>query len=154
MWWGQYKYKYKNKYLHQVVGSVQIQIQNQIPTPGGGVSTNTNTNTRWWGQYKIIPWPDSCCLFISTCIQGHDERWGLKIKVDLMLTKERHWQNTQGAPDATNNCSLPDRCAHTMPEDDQHSGICPVEEEVHKDQIKGKKVKVLKDFQNQSNLMM
>lgn len=30
--------------------------------------------TRWWGQYKIIPWPDSCCLFISTVIQGHDER--------------------------------------------------------------------------------
>ena len=30
--------------------------------------------SRWWGQYKIIPWPDSCCLFISTCIQGHDER--------------------------------------------------------------------------------
>ena len=30
--------------------------------------------TRWWGQYKIIPWPDSCCLFISTCILGHDDR--------------------------------------------------------------------------------
>ena len=40
-------------------------------------------DARWWGQYKIIPWPDSCCLFISTCIQGHDERWGLKIKVDV-----------------------------------------------------------------------
>ena len=31
--------------------------------------------TRWWGQYKIIPWPDSCCLFISTCILGHDDRF-------------------------------------------------------------------------------
>ncbi|XP_023340441.1 uncharacterized protein LOC111710568 isoform X2 [Eurytemora carolleeae] len=30
--------------------------------------------TRWWGQYKVIPWPDSCCLFISTCIQGQDDR--------------------------------------------------------------------------------
>jgi len=30
--------------------------------------------TRWWAQYKTIPWPDSCCLFISTCILGHDDR--------------------------------------------------------------------------------
>jgi len=30
--------------------------------------------TRWWGQYKVIPWPDACCLFISTCILGHDDR--------------------------------------------------------------------------------
>ena len=22
----------------------------------------------------MIPWPDSCCLFISTCILGHDDR--------------------------------------------------------------------------------
>ena len=31
-------------------------------------------NSRWWDQYKYIPWPDSCCLFISTCLLGHDER--------------------------------------------------------------------------------
>ena len=37
-------------------------------------------DARWWGQYKIIPWPDSCCLFISTCIQGHDERCGVRYK--------------------------------------------------------------------------
>ena len=30
--------------------------------------------TRWWAQYRMIPWPDSCCLFISTCILGHDDR--------------------------------------------------------------------------------
>ena len=29
---------------------------------------------RWWEQYNAIPWPDSCCLFISTCLLGHDDR--------------------------------------------------------------------------------
>ncbi|XP_047482780.1 bestrophin-2-like isoform X2 [Penaeus chinensis] len=29
---------------------------------------------RWWDQYKTIPWPDSLCVFASTCIHGHDKR--------------------------------------------------------------------------------
>ena len=30
--------------------------------------------TRWWDQFENIPWPDSASLWVSTCIQGHDER--------------------------------------------------------------------------------
>ena len=30
--------------------------------------------SRWWDQYKAIPWPDSVCLFISACLLGHDDR--------------------------------------------------------------------------------
>ena len=29
---------------------------------------------RWWDQFESIPWPDSASLWVSTCIQGHDER--------------------------------------------------------------------------------
>ncbi|XP_071522927.1 uncharacterized protein [Panulirus ornatus] len=29
---------------------------------------------RWWEQYMSLPWPDSLALFISTSIQGQDER--------------------------------------------------------------------------------
>ncbi len=29
---------------------------------------------RWWEQFNLLPWPDSCCVWISTCIQGHDEK--------------------------------------------------------------------------------
>jgi len=29
---------------------------------------------RWWDQFEHIPWPDSASLWVSTCIQGQDER--------------------------------------------------------------------------------
>ncbi|XP_064077405.1 bestrophin-4-like [Macrobrachium nipponense] len=29
---------------------------------------------RWWAQYETLPWPDSLSLFISTSIQGQDNR--------------------------------------------------------------------------------
>ena len=42
--------------------------------------------TRWWAQYKTIPWPDSCCLFISTCILGHDDRWVTSLMTRVIKT--------------------------------------------------------------------
>ena len=32
--------------------------------------------SRWWAQYSAIPWPDNCCLLVSTCIMGNDDRLG------------------------------------------------------------------------------
>ncbi|GIY28268.1 bestrophin-3 [Caerostris extrusa] len=29
---------------------------------------------RWWQQYLAIPWPDKCCMLISTYVNGADER--------------------------------------------------------------------------------
>lgn len=29
---------------------------------------------RWWAQYETLPWPDSLSLFVSTSIQGQDNR--------------------------------------------------------------------------------
>ena len=40
---------------------------------------------RWWDQYKNIPWPDSCCLVISTCLLGHDERYLTPLFVFLLV---------------------------------------------------------------------
>ncbi|PRD26604.1 UNVERIFIED_CONTAM: Best3 [Trichonephila clavipes] len=29
---------------------------------------------RWWQQFLAIPWPDKCCMLISTYVNGADER--------------------------------------------------------------------------------
>lgn len=49
--------------------------------------------TRWWQQYETIPWPDSTALWLTNCIQGHDERGRLMrrtimryINLSLILT--------------------------------------------------------------------
>ncbi|KAB7502682.1 Bestrophin-3, partial [Armadillidium nasatum] len=34
----------------------------------------SNVMTRWWDQYKQIPWPDSLAVFVSSSIHGNDER--------------------------------------------------------------------------------
>ena len=31
---------------------------------------------RWWAQFKLLPWPDSASVWISTCIVGHDDERG------------------------------------------------------------------------------
>ncbi|KAK9882453.1 hypothetical protein WA026_021483 [Henosepilachna vigintioctopunctata] len=28
---------------------------------------------RWWDQYKLLPWPDTLCLFLNAGIPGSDE---------------------------------------------------------------------------------
>ncbi|XP_069995565.1 bestrophin-2 isoform X3 [Penaeus vannamei] len=28
--------------------------------------------SRWWGMYLSIPWPDTCCILLSTHVQGQD----------------------------------------------------------------------------------
>ena len=122
------------KFAFVNLGSIQVQMQiHKIITncAGGGVSTKSSPGqTHAASLFQLV---------YKATMKGDAYRW------KLLLTKRKKigskW-NTQGAPDATDNCSLPDRCAHTMPEDDQHSGICPVEEE-----IQGKKWNFQKIFQ-------
>ncbi|XP_054274966.1 bestrophin-2 isoform X1 [Macrosteles quadrilineatus] len=30
--------------------------------------------SRWWEQYRLLPWPDTLALFVSAAVQGQDER--------------------------------------------------------------------------------
>ena len=29
---------------------------------------------RWWDQFNSIPWPDRMALFVTSLVQGHDDR--------------------------------------------------------------------------------
>ena len=37
---------------------------------------------RWWAQFKLLPWPDSASVWISTCIVGHDDERGRLMRRD------------------------------------------------------------------------
>ena len=43
----------------------------------------------------------------------------------------------QGSSDEADDCTLPDRRPHTMPQNDQHTGMSPIEGEANRDNILG-----------------
>ena len=60
---------------------------------------------------------------------------GVPAKSNKKATKNKFC--FQGSSDEADYCSLPDCRPHSMPEDDQHTGMSPTEGEAHKDNFLG-----------------
>lgn len=88
--------------------------------PGGGVSTKSSPGP--------IPAAFSSQLAYRATMKGVPAQFQRKVQKKFGF---------QGSSDEADNCSLPDRRTHSMPENDQHTGMSPTEGEVHKDKILG-----------------
>ena len=73
---------------------------------GGGVSTKSSPGP--------IPAAFSSQLAYRATMKGVPAQFQRKVQKKFGF---------QGSSDEADNCSVPDRCPHSMPENDQHTGI-------------------------------
>ena len=92
--------------------------------PGGGVSTKSSPGP--------IPAAFSSQLAYRATMKG------MLAQIQRKVQKKF---GVQGSSDEADNCSLPDRRTHSMPENDQHTGMRPTEGEVQRQHFRAKLIK-------------